>query len=164
MRYRGACGRPRLPFRGGVSAKYSPISMAASMVLSAMGLPYPSCRCAARCSRPAMRAMAPTSLPAHFWRWPSLPPGVGSPALQRLVGGWSELECGRVCPVRQGERERALRQALEASHRALNDVLRVADSRGDRLAAYEDVASSCDDKERGSQDDDDPHLRADAFG
>ncbi|MEU4968476.1 hypothetical protein [Streptomyces smyrnaeus] len=58
----------------------------------------------------------------------------------------------------------ALRQALEASNRALNDVLRVADSRGDRLAAHEEVTSTCDDNERGSQDGDDPRLRADAFG
>jgi len=57
-----------------------------------------------------------------------------------------------------------LRQALEASNRALNDALRVADSRGDRLAAYEDAASTCDDEERDSEDGDDPRLPAEAFG
>ncbi|MGI5349455.1 hypothetical protein ACQEU8_14830 [Streptomyces sp. CA-250714] len=52
----------------------------------------------------------------------------------------------------------ALRQALEASNRALTDTLRVADSRGDRLADYEVAESERDDLNRGSEGDEDPDF------
>ncbi|SES36657.1 hypothetical protein SAMN05421870_12033 [Streptomyces qinglanensis] len=50
----------------------------------------------------------------------------------------------------------ALRQALEASNRALTDALRVADSRGDRLADRETTESVCDDKDWASKSVADP--------
>ena len=52
-----------------------------------------------------------------------------------------------------------LRQALEASNRALANALRVADSRGDRLADYE-----ADEDEKGDGGGRNPRLPAEAFG
>lgn len=53
----------------------------------------------------------------------------------------------------------ALRRALEASNRALANALRVADSRGARLADYEDADDDGDDDQGGT-----PGPRGEASG